>query len=73
MLWAGMILHAEKRQQIPESGSRGYGGHNGQKEIQLSRGQDGDSQPREIGGIRCGKIGATTEIRTQPGLASISF
>lgn len=55
MLWAGMILHAEKRQQIPESGSRGYGGHNGQKEIQLSRGQDGDSQPREIGGIRCGK------------------
>lgn len=44
MLWAGMILHAEKRQQIPESGSRGYGGHNGQKEIQLSRGQDGENE-----------------------------
>ena len=48
MLRAGMISHAEKRQQIPESGSRGYGGHNSQKEIQLRRGQDGDSQTREI-------------------------
>ena len=53
-----MASHAEKRQQIPEGGSGGYGRYNGQKEIQLRRGEDSDSQTRKIGGICSGELGS---------------